>query len=290
MKRFYASFVIAFSTYSRLPMPQVAWSEANMRHTLSFFPLVGAVLGLLFYGAARLCALLDFGPSAAAAVLAARICALLNLGPVLTAAVLTALPVLLTGDIHLDGYCDTIDALSSHASREKKLQILKDSNAGAFAVIWCCVWFALYFGLLTELQSTAAAAAGFLLSRAFSALAVARLPSARAGMGASLKSGSRYPLWVFLVYLLIFLAVSWLTGALLPGCAAMFSTIIFYFVYKSIALREFGGFTGDLAGWFPVYPPRPDPGQPGAPLHRLHGSAPLPRGPGGSGWPSAASS
>jgi adenosylcobinamide-GDP ribazoletransferase len=30
----------------------------------------------------------------------------------------------------------------------------------------------------------------------------------------------------------------------------MFSTIIFYFVYKSIALREFGGFTGDLAGWF----------------------------------------
>ena len=70
MKRFYASFVIAFSTYSKLPMPQVAWSEANMRHTLSFFPLVGAVLGLLFYGAARLCALLDFGPSAAAAVLA----------------------------------------------------------------------------------------------------------------------------------------------------------------------------------------------------------------------------
>lgn len=231
MKRFYASFVIAFSTYSKLPMPQVAWSEANMRHTLSFFPLVGAVLGLLFYGAARLCALLDFGPTAAAAVLA-------------------AIPAALTGGIHLDGYCDTIDALSSRASREKKLQILKDSNAGAFAVIWCCVWFALYFGLLTELQSTAAAAAGFLLSRAFSALAVARLPSARAGMGASLKSGSRYPLWVFLVYLLIFLAVSWLTGAVLPGCIALFSTIIFYFVYKSMALREFGGFTGDLAGWF----------------------------------------
>ena len=124
MKRIYASFVIAFSTYSKIPMPQVEWSEANMRHTLSFFPLVGAVLGLLF------CA-------------AARICALLNLGPVLTAAVLTALPVLLTGGIHLDGYCDTIDALSSHAPREKKLQILKDSNAGAFAVIWCCVWFVL---------------------------------------------------------------------------------------------------------------------------------------------------
>ena len=42
MKRIYASFVIAFSTYSKIPMPQVEWSEANMRHTLSFFPLVGA--------------------------------------------------------------------------------------------------------------------------------------------------------------------------------------------------------------------------------------------------------
>ena len=231
MRRLWSSFVIAFSTYSKLPMPQVEWSEANMRHTLSFFPLVGAVLGLLFYAAARLCAFLSFGPVAKAAVL-------------------TALPAAVTGGIHLDGYCDTVDALSSHAPREKKLQILKDSNAGAFAVIWCCVWFTLYFGLLTELESMGAAAAGFLLSRAFSALAVERLPSARAGMGASLKSGSRYPLWVFLVYLLIFLLVSWVSGALFPGGAALLSTIIFYFVYKRLALTQFGGFTGDLAGWF----------------------------------------
>lgn len=231
MKRLYSSFVIAFSTYSKIPMPQVEWSEANMRHTLSFFPLVGAVLGLIFYAIGWLCALLDLNSLASAAILA-------------------VIPAVITGGIHLDGYCDTIDALSSHAPKEKKLQILKDSNAGAFAVIWCCVWFLLYFGLLTELQSLAAVSAGFILSRAFSALAVARLPSARAGMGASLKSGSRYPLWVFLVYLLIFLTLSALTNALVPGIAALFSTIILYFVYKSMALRQFGGFTGDLAGWF----------------------------------------
>ena len=31
MKTFFSSCVIAFSTYSRIPMPQVEWSEKNMR-------------------------------------------------------------------------------------------------------------------------------------------------------------------------------------------------------------------------------------------------------------------
>lgn len=43
-------------------------------------------------------------------------------------------------------FCDTTDALSSHQPRERKLEILKDSHTGAFAVIWCAVYFILYFG------------------------------------------------------------------------------------------------------------------------------------------------
>ena len=133
MRHLLSSCVIAFSTYSRIPMPQVDWNEKNMKHTLAFFPLVGAAVGAAFWGADALCRLLD-------------------LGDVLRAALLTAVPAVVTGGIHLDGYCDTVDALASHAPREKKLAILKDSSAGAFAVIWCCVWFLLYFALLTELE------------------------------------------------------------------------------------------------------------------------------------------
>lgn len=48
MKTFFSSCVIAFSTYSRIPMPQVEWSEKNMRHTLALFPLVGLAVGLIF--------------------------------------------------------------------------------------------------------------------------------------------------------------------------------------------------------------------------------------------------
>ena len=45
-------------------------------------------------------------------------------------------PCMYYGDSMMDGYLDTTDALSSHREREKKLEILKDSHVGAFAVIW----------------------------------------------------------------------------------------------------------------------------------------------------------
>lgn len=42
------SFFIAFSIYSKIPVPQFAWKEEDMRYTLCFFPWVGAVIGLCF--------------------------------------------------------------------------------------------------------------------------------------------------------------------------------------------------------------------------------------------------
>ena len=237
MKHLLSSCAIAFSTYSRLPVPQVDWNEKNMRHTLAFFPLVGAAVGLIFWAAAALCGALECGR-------------------VLRAALLTAVPVAVTGGIHMDGYCDTVDALASHASKEKKLIILKDSSAGAFAVIWCCVWFLLYFALLTELENAAMIAACFVLSRSLSALGVERLPSARpmtgpqAGMGSELKRSSRFPWWVLGIYMALWAILIWLWGDWVPGLAALAAAVGFYFIYKHIALRQFGGFTGDLAGWF----------------------------------------
>ena len=97
MRYLLSSCVIAFSTYSRIPMPQAEWNEKTMRHTLAFFPLVGAAVGAAFWGTDALCRLLE-------------------LGPVLRAALLAAVPAAVTGGIHLDGSCDTVDALASHAS------------------------------------------------------------------------------------------------------------------------------------------------------------------------------
>ena len=211
MKQLLASCAIAFSTYSRIPMPQVEWNKKNMRFTLFFFPLVGAAVGAAFWAADRLCGLLE-------------------LGPLLRAALLTAVPIAVTGGIHLDGYCDT--------------------------VIWCGVWFVLNFALLTELESVPTAAAGFVLSRSLSALAIEHLPSARpaagpqAGMGAALKARSRFPWWTAAGYLVFCALAVLLWGDPAAGLAALTAAAVFYCVYRSVALSQFGGFTGDLAGWF----------------------------------------
>ena len=44
------SLCIAFSTYSRIPVPQVAWTDENRKYSMCFFPLIGAVIGLLLWG------------------------------------------------------------------------------------------------------------------------------------------------------------------------------------------------------------------------------------------------
>lgn len=63
-------------------------------------------------------------------------------------------PVWVTGGIHLDGYADTCDALSSYGDTAKKLEILKDPHCGAFAVIRLCSYFAAYFALCGCVQFT----------------------------------------------------------------------------------------------------------------------------------------
>ena len=98
----YESFVIAFSMYSRIPMPKVEWSEKGMKYAMCFFPFVGIVLGLLMY------ACLWFLSWISASQLT-------------RAVVLTVLPVMLTGGIHVDGWIDTSDALQSWQTTERKL-------------------------------------------------------------------------------------------------------------------------------------------------------------------------
>ena len=78
------TLIVAFSMFSAIPVPQIAWNERNMRYSLCAFPLVGAMIGLLCCGWIWLC-----GALAAPAVL--------------RGAGLCLIPVLVTGGIHLDG-------------------------------------------------------------------------------------------------------------------------------------------------------------------------------------------
>lgn len=137
-----------------------------MKYMLAFLPLVGVVQAALLLGWTALSG-----------------CLAVN--GVLFAAVAALIPLLVTGGIHMDGLCDTADALASHQTREKKLEILKDSHTGAFAVIGCCAYLLLTFALWTQPEGTQrwlaaeTAAVGAVLSRAISAFAVVSIPCAK---------------------------------------------------------------------------------------------------------------
>ena len=67
-----------------------------------------------------------------------------GIGAVAASFIGTAIPLLVTGGFHVDGFMDTTDALSSYREKEERLRILKDPHIGAFAVIGVVIYYLLY--------------------------------------------------------------------------------------------------------------------------------------------------
>lgn len=233
MKTVMGAAAAAFSMFSALPVPQVPWDQRNMRWMLAAFPLVGLAAGGLCWAWAAACEALA-------------------LPEVLRGAGLCLLPVWVTGGVHLDGYADVWDALDSHAPTERRQEILKDPHMGAFAAIRLGCWLLADFALWTALPRYDGPAflMGFCLSRALSGLSVAVFPLApRSGLARSFAEAADQQLACVLGVLAALLAM----GLCLRGTggAAMVLAAVWVFLRcRRLARREFGGFSGDLAGWF----------------------------------------
>ncbi len=151
------TIAVAFAMFSALPMPQFDWNEKYAVRALRF-PAGGVVCGALWCicGVAAACG----GPRG-------RFC---------------LVPVWVTGGIHLDGYADTCDALSSYGDTAKKLEILKDPTAGRSRSSGCAATLqrilrcAAVCSLPARRGALGAGAGG---ERALSGLAVAAFPLAK---------------------------------------------------------------------------------------------------------------
>ena len=210
-----------------------------MRYVMCFFPLVGVVTGPAIWCWLWLCR--QFG-----------------VGAPLAAVVCTALPVLVSGGIHLDGFCDTVDALASHASRERKLEILRDPHTGAFAVMGCCLYLLILFGLWMQHvfspRATAALCIGFVQSRVLSGLSVVTFPCAKtSGLAAQFANAAhRARVRTVLITFAALCAAAMVACAPVAGAACCAAAALVFIWYRSMSLRQFGGITGDLAGFFLV--------------------------------------
>lgn len=229
------SLCAAFSMYSKIPVSRAEWDEGSMKYALCFFPLVGAVIALfetaVFY-----------------------ICRKYGFGDIIRAAFMTAVPVLVSGGIHADGFMDTVDAVSSYADRDEKLQILKDPHCGAFAVIGAVIYFLLFFALMCGIdtwEGVIITSLGFVASRALSALMICYLKCAKgSGLLHTFAHGAKRGAVIgsSWTYLLLFFAAMALINSKAAVCAAAAAlAAILHYVHTA---AKFGGITGDLAGYF----------------------------------------
>lgn len=221
----------AFCLLSRLPMPRVDdWSRQGAAAWA--YPLVGLGLGAI-------AALV--GWAAAALGLPAPLVAFLTLGAL----------VLMSGAMHEDGLADTVDGFWGGWTKERRLEIMKDSQIGCYGVIalvltlglrWAALWALWQAGAGTAIPAVIAVA---MLSRAAICVPMQALPNAR-GSGVAHGVGA-VPWRTMLLALALASALSLL---LLGGVVVMLLIVGALMVLGlcRLARHKIGGLTGDVLG------------------------------------------
>ena len=230
------SLIIAFSIYSKIPVPQFEWKEEDMKYMLCFFPWIGAVIGGGVYLWSCLCGIFDVG----------EICHTL---------IGAAVPLVITGGFHVDGFMDTMDAFHSYRPREKKLEILKDSHIGAFAVIMLAMYGIIYIGAFSEVADPKLlkiVCGGFFLARCLSGISIVTFPSAKKdGMLYLFASSSQKVIVKWSLYLQGITCICFmLWQSLYAGILVVVAAFLAFVYYYHRTKKELGGITGDTAGYF----------------------------------------
>jgi adenosylcobinamide-GDP ribazoletransferase len=214
----------------------------DMARALPWFPLVGALLGLALVG-------LDWALSF-----------IFPLG--IRAVALLVFDALVTGMLHLDGFVDCCDALLGTRTVEQRLEILRDSRAGAYGALGGALLLLAKFAALTALVSgptrVLALLAAPILGRWGMVYAVTRYPYARAaGAGAPFRSRGNSHLILASIIMLLLLAASALVIGSMSEIAATLMLAGLLFVTALLVLlgwlawasrRLGGGLTGDTYG------------------------------------------
>jgi adenosylcobinamide-GDP ribazoletransferase len=223
---------LALTFLTKLPWPWRGPAEAAaLARSLFWFPWIGALLGLGFWGAwAGLHRILP-GPAAAALLL--------------------ALTVWITGGLHLDGLADTADGLGGGHTPADALRIMKDSRVGAFGVISLILAlllkFSLFLSLSAQTRGTEALVLYPVVSRWGMVLLAYLSPYARpeGGLGQAMTLGvsPRTLAGASLSAGALSLLILGVPGLILCGAAAALIWLgSLYFQ------RRLGGVTGDVLG------------------------------------------
>ncbi|WP_341910454.1 adenosylcobinamide-GDP ribazoletransferase [Ferrovibrio terrae] len=248
--RWLSDLRLALMLLTRLPLPagrsEAAPPSGGVARAVWIFPLIGVLAGLTGGGVFMIASSLGLGISSAT---------LLAMGS----------QILLTGALHEDGLADMADGFGGGRSRERKLEIMRDSRIGTYGVIALVLALCLRFSALQELASnllpisdevdetishnaaiTVALVVSGTLSRAAMAMAWYLLPAARSD-GLAASSGT-VPFGAAMAAVLLAVAIAIL---LLPGLGFVIvcaTVAVLTLVVALIAYWQIRGHTGDVLG------------------------------------------
>lgn len=235
-------FLLALQFFTRIPVTGrlaqwVGYSPAMLRASAAHFPAVGWVVGAI--GALALAGALALWPPLVAAVLC------------------TVVTVLVTGAFHEDGLADVADGLGGASTRERALEIMKDSRIGAFGAIAVVLALGLKFALLAALagQGAFVACAALLAAHVLSRLAPLAVMRASPYVGG--EGGKSKPMADAVSGASVAVAVGWslpaaallvVVGGVVNGVAAVVAGALVALFMVRLLRRRLGGFTGDGLG------------------------------------------
>lgn len=134
------ALLIAFSTLTLFPVSPKDWKDADVKTSVAFYPLVGAILGGLL-----------------------ALISKIHLAHELKTVLLLLLWVVLTAAFHLDGLADCCDGFFGGKIPEERRRIMKDSATGAYGVTGIALALLFKYSLLSNVLSEGDAWKWFLL-------------------------------------------------------------------------------------------------------------------------------
>jgi len=225
------SFLLALQFLTAIPVRVSGEITPRMMgRAMAWFPVVGLMLG----------AILALADLALQAIFPSSV----------GAALLLVVWVAVTGALHLDGFLDCCDGLLAAKSPEKRLEILRDTRVGAFAVVGAVCLLLLKFTALLELPVGGRSAALLVtpaLTRAVMVYAARAYPYARTGPGLGQLFRDGLTWREVTLAAVVAVAVAWLalglTGLALALCVWLLTVGVAWLVQRRIP-----GLTGDVYG------------------------------------------
>lgn len=245
MKKYFKGFLMAISMFTIIPLPKYEWDDEGGKNIMKFYPAIGLIVGLIWYGVFRLLNLLG------ASIM-------------VTTAITLITPFILTGMLHLDGYMDVCDALLSRRDKQEKLRILKDPHTGAFVVISVVMLFVVNFSVLytvinnsiinNSINNINTSAVGLILIPIISRSLMGYLLLSKESMkgsslGAFFKQGTGKVDKLILLSCLIISSIISIFIFRIYGIIMSLAMILVSTFLVNSAAKEFDGMSGDSAGY-----------------------------------------